>query len=339
MNFRRIALWLGLFLLLAFALDLLSGSSSFGIVGVWQALKAGPGVNNSTITAAQEVIWQIRLPRVLAALLAGSVLAVSGFQMQTLFRNPLAGPYELGLSAGAGVGVACFVLLGWQGPSFISQAGMLGAASLGALAVMALLVILAPLLRNTAALLLAGLLLSSGLGALIAGMQAFSGAEALQSFVNWTLGSVGGVTWGQLAWLGPVCFLGLLAAAIGTKALTALMLGEDEARTLGSRVLLTRLGTAACAGILAAAVTAFCGPVAFIGLGMPHVARWILGRTDPRALIPGSALLGAIALLLCDALSQTVIPGRVLPINVVVSALGAPLALLLLLHYQRRSDS
>ncbi len=335
MKFRRVAILLFALLALAFVLDLLSGSSSFGISEVVAALKAGPG---STL-AAQEIIWEIRLPRVLAALLAGSVLAVSGFQMQTLFRNPLAGPYELGLSAGAGVGVACFLLLGWQGPSFLAQAGLLGAAMLGALAVMVLLVALAPLLRSPAALLLAGLLLSSGLGALIAAMQAFSGAEALQSFVNWTLGSMGGVTWGQLAWLTPVCVLGLIAASFGTKSLTALMLGEDEARTLGSRVKLTRMGTAACASILAAAVTAFCGPIAFIGLGMPHVARWVLGRTDPRALIPGSALLGAMGLLVCDALSQILIPGRVLPVNVVVSALGAPLALLLLLRYQRRSDS
>jgi iron complex transport system permease protein len=335
MSSRRIAVLLGISLALVLVLDLLSGSSSCGISGMLQALKAGPGAN----TVMQEVVWQIRLPRVLASLLAGSVLAVSGFQMQTLFRNPLAGPYELGLSAGAGVGVAGFVLMGWQGPSFISQAGLLGAAALGALGVMALLISLAPLLRSTAALLLAGLLLSSGLGALIAGMQAFSGAEALQSFVNWTLGSMEGVTWGQLAWLAPVCLSGLLAAVFGTKPLTALMLGEDEARSLGSRVRATRLWTAVCAGVLAAAVTAFCGPIAFIGLGMPHVARWLLGRTDPRALIPGSALLGATALLLCDAISQTIIPGRVLPVNIVASALGAPLALLLLLRYQRRNDS
>jgi len=335
MSFRRIALFLCLILIVALIVDLLSGSSSFGFSGVLHALKAGP--NGDSIV--QQIVWQLRLPRVLASLLAGSVLAVSGFQMQTLFRNPLAGPYELGLSAGAGVGVACFVLIGWQGPSFLAQAGLFGAAAIGSLAVMGLLGLLAPLLRSAPALLLAGLLLSSGLGALISGMQAFSGAEALQSFVNWTLGSMGGVTWGQLAWLAPICAIGLIAAAFSSKPLTALMLGEDEARSLGSNVKATRLFTAACASILAAAVTAFCGPIAFIGLGMPHVARWLLGRTDPGALIPGSALLGAIALLLCDSASQTILPGRVLPVNVVASALGAPLALLLLLRYQRRNDS
>ncbi len=236
MSFRRIVIFLSVLLVASLAVDLLSGSSSFGIAGIIHALKAGPHFDMGGDTIAQEIVWQIRLPRVIASLLAGSVLAVSGFQMQTLFRNPLAGPYELGLSAGAGVGVACFVLLGWQGPSLISQAGLFGAAAIGSLAVMALLGLLAPLLRSAPALLLAGLLLSSGLGALIAGMQAFSGAEALQSFVNWTLGSMGGVTWGQLAWLAPVCAIGLLAAALSAKPLTALMLGEDEARSLGSNV-------------------------------------------------------------------------------------------------------
>jgi iron complex transport system permease protein len=266
-------------------------------------------------------------------------LSVAGFQMQTLFRNPLAGPYELGLSAGAGVGVAGFLLLGWSGPSFLMQAGLLGAAAIGAVGVMALLAILAPMLRGAAALLLAGLLISSGLGAVIAGMQAFSEAEALQSFIQWTLGSVGGVTWSQLAFMAPVCLLGMLAATAGAKSLSALMLGEEEARSLGARIQAGRMAVAGCASILAATVTAFCGPVAFLGLAMPHVARWILGRSDPRLLTPASGAMGAAALLVCDSLAQTAVPGRVLPINVVASALGAPLALFLLLRHQRRSEA
>ena len=258
--------------------------------------------------------------------------------MQTLFRNPLAGPSEMGLSTGAGLGVACFILLGWQGPNVLNQAGLLGAAALGATAVMLLLLVLAPILRSTTALLLAGLLISSALGACIAGLQAFSDAEALQSFVQWTLGSVSGITWNQLASMAPICALGVFTSILSAKSLKALMLGEDEARSLGARVNLARIAIAANASILAATVTAFCGPIAFIGLATPHVARWLMGRSDPRILSPVSAIIGATALLFCDAISQSLLKGRILPINVVVSAFGAPMVLFLLLRFQKRAE-
>ncbi len=323
-------------LLLAMVLDLTSGASSLGFSDIGKALWEGPGAWGSS--TAVEVIWQLRLPRVLTSVLAGSALAVAGLQMQTLFRNPLAGPSELGLSSGAGLGVACFILLGWQGPAFLNQVGLLGAAAVGAALVMVLLMALAPILRSSTALLLAGLLISSALGACIAGLQAFSDAEALQSFVQWTLGSVSGVTWNQLASMAPICALGMFASILSAKSLKALMLGEDEARTLGARVQLARFAIAANASILAATVTAFCGPVAFLGLATPHVARWTIGRSDPRVLTPVSAILGATALLLCDALSQSLLPGRILPINVVASALGAPAVLVLLLRFQKRAE-
>ncbi len=330
------SLFLMLGLALAILIDLRSGSTSVGWMEILKALASGPV--HWDASNAVEVVWQLRLPRILTSILAGSALSVAGLQMQTLFRNPLAGPSELGLSAGAGLGVAGFVLMGWQGPAILNQAGLLGAAALGAAAVMLLLMVLAPILRSSTALLLAGLLISSALGACIAGLQAFSDAEALQSFVQWTLGSVSGITWNQLAFMAPICFLGMFTSILSAKSLKALMLGEDEARSLGARVSLARIAIASNASILAATVTAFCGPVAFIGLATPHVARWLMGRSDPRILTPIAASIGATLLLLCDALSQKLLPGRVLPINVVVSAFGAPMVLFLLLRFQKRAE-
>jgi len=324
--------FLFVFLLLALALDLLSGSSSLKISEVWDALWAGPSGPSGT---AHEVVWLLRLPKSLAAALAGASLSVAGLQLQTLFRTPLAGPYELGISAGAAFGMACFTMLG-STQSIWGQAGALGSAIAGAIAVMGFLALIAPWLRSAASLLLAGLLISSGLGAGIAALQYRSDAGSLQAFVDWTLGSVGGVTWEQLAFFAPICLAGLAIAFLGAKSLNAQLLGEEEARSLGSRAVRSRFAIAACAGLLAAVVAAFCGPVAFLGLGMPHVARWLLGGSNHRVLIPTTGLLGAGALLLCDALARRIIPGSVLPLNVVTSALGAPLVLLFLLRFQRR---
>jgi iron complex transport system permease protein len=311
-------------LFVPWALDLFSGSSPLTIAEVWSALGSGPGEYPGT---AHEVVWQIRLPKSLAAALAGAALSVAGLQLQTLFRTPLAGPYELGISSGAAFGMACFTMLGTP-QSVWSRAGALGSAVLGAAAIMVLLALIAPWLRSAASLLLAGLLISSALGAGVAALQYRSDAGSLQAFVDWTLGSVGGVTWGQLGFFAPVCLAGLAAAFLGAKSLNALLLGDEEARSLGAGAVRARFAIAACAGLLAALVAAYCGPVAFVGLGMPHVARWMLGGSDHRVLIPAAAALGAAAVLTCDALAS--ISGQ--PLNVVASGLGAPLVLAYLLR-------
>jgi len=325
MTFRR-SLFLFTLFFFAWILDMLSGSSSLKISEVFSSLWAGPSGSPGT---AHEVVWLLRLPKSLAAALAGGSLAVAGLQLQTLFRNPLAGPYELGVSAGAGLGVALFTMAGWS--ALGGQAGSLGAAALGALAVMGLLAVLAPLLRGAATMLLAGLLISSALGAIISALQYQSDAGSLQAFVDWTLGSVGGVTWNQLAFFAPTCLFGLAAALLGAKSMNALLLGDEEARSLGSRVALGRIGIAACASLLAAAVSAFCGPVAFVGLGIPHVSRWMLRGSNHRVLIPITAILGGAAVLICDALASAF--GW--PLNVVASGLGAPLVLIYLLRRQK----
>ncbi len=316
-----------LLLLLAVAvllvLHLAAGSVSIPPDQVFEVLRGGQPREPSW----RLIVLDLRLPRALTALLAGAALAVSGLLMQTLFRNPLAGPYVLGLSAGASLGVALVVLASGAGLGLLAGAGgavgTVVAASLGALAVLAM-VMAASRRVSTLTLLILGVLIGYAAGALVTLLLHWSAAERVQAYLTWTFGSFGGVTRQQLWILAPALALGLVIAGLAAKPLNALMLGERYARSLGLAVAAARLWVILATALLAGTVTAFCGPVGFLGVAVPHLGRGLLASSDHRLLLPAVALTGSAVALLADLLAQ--MPGRegVLPLNAVTALVGTP---------------
>jgi iron complex transport system permease protein len=285
------------------------------------------------------IIREFRLPRAVAALCAGAGLGVAGFLLQTQFRNPLAGPAELGISSGAGLGVASLLLVESLIPAALLNAlgpwPMAGAAALGAAVTLVLVMVLSARLWDSASLLLAGLMIASACGAVISLMQYFSEAAQLKAYAIWGFGGLGGVTWAQNGVLALCVALGLAMAWALSRPLYAVLLGDSAAAALGVPVKRFRLVTLAAASLLSGVVTAFCGPVAFVGLAVPHLARFLVRGSDPRLVQPACMLIGAALLLVCDSLSH--FPGRdaVLPLNAVTSLFGAPTVLYFLLRRAR----
>jgi iron complex transport system permease protein len=320
---RLLFLLLLILLLLLFYLDLCVGSVSLG----WRdVITAFTGQFESEL--GRRILFEFRLPRAVTAVMAGMALSAAGLQMQTLFRNPLAGPYVLGLSSGAGLGVALLVLglpfVGGIATGMPSSISILLAASLGASLVMLLMLLVSFRVRDVLTLLILGILLGSALSAIISILQYFTSESALRIFVIWTMGSLGGVSATQLNVLVPSVILGCLLAIASVKMLNGLLLGEDEARSLGVNILLARVLVFLSTSLLAGAITAFCGPIGFIGVAVPHLARMMFGTSDHRILMPASFLCGAIMMLLSDMLSQLPGTGMLLPINAVTSLLGIP---------------
>ena len=287
------------------------------------------------------IVREIRLPKALTALVVGSGLAVSGLQMQTLFRNPLAGPSVLGLTAGASLGVAAVLLASGSGAAGGLAVRALGvggswglvlAASVGAALVMGLVLALAARVRDNVVLLIVGLMIASVTSAIVSLWQYLSAPEQLQDYLLWTFGSLGGVGGSHLAVLAAVVGLGLLLAFASAKPLNALLLGENYARSMGLAVGRTRTLLIASTSLLAGAITAFCGPIGFVGLAVPHLTRALLRTTDHRLLLPGTCLAGAALTLACDCVAQ--LPGSqlALPLSVVTSLLGAPVVLWIVLR-------
>lgn len=289
--------------------------------------------------AWETIVWTFRLPKAITAALAGAGLAVSGLQMQTLFRNPLAGPFVLGINAGASLGVALVVLtaastgLAWLGASGAPGAWTLViAATLGAVAVLGMIAAVAVRVADSTTLLIIGLMFSSATGALVSILQYFSSAERIQSFLIWSFGSFASVTWTQMTAFAPTVAVGLVGALLLVKPMNALLLGERYAESLGARVTPVRIGIILCTSVLAGSITAFCGPIAFLGLAVPHLARGLTGSSDHRLLMPLVILLGANLALLCDLLAG--LPGmqQTLPINAVTSLFGAPVVIWVILQ-------
>jgi iron complex transport system permease protein len=284
--------------------------------------------------AWQRIIWNFRLPKALTAALAGAALGVSGLQMQTFFRNPLAGPYVLGISSGASLGVALVVLSGATiGGTLLSTITtsnpfqIVLAASLGAGAVMLLVMMIARFVEGNITLLILGLMVGYMTNALVSLLLYFSIAEQIQAYINWTFGSFEGVTWSKLEVFGPTVLIGLGLAMILSKSLNALLLGEFYARTLGVNILITRFLIVFSSSILAGAVTAFCGPIGFLGLAVPHLCRSLFNTSDHRVLIPTTILMGANLALLSALIAE--MPGQAisLPLNAVTALIGAPIVI------------
>ncbi len=311
---------LALLIVVLFALDLAVGSVSIPLREVWASLTGGE-VAASTV----KIVRSIRLVKAVVALLAGAALAVSGLQMQTLFRNPLAGPYVLGISSGASFGVALLLLgaplLGLGGSSLIASFGMAGAAWVGAAVILTMVAILSRRIKDIMVILILGMMCSSGIDAVVQILQYLSSEGALKSFVIWTMGSLGDVTTPQLALLAVAVVIGLVLAVAVIKPLNLLLLGEQYARTMGLNIRRTRRMVFLSTTLLAGTVTAFCGPVGFIGLAVPHLARMLFREADHHILIPASALTGSAVLLVCDLISKLF----TLPINTVTALMGIPI--------------
>ena len=322
-----------LFVLLALATaalfigDLAVGSVDIPISEVWAALTGGPcAPTNGTI------ILKIRLLKAVTALLAGSALAASGLAMQTLFRNPLAGPYVLGISSGASLGVALFLLgaplLGVAGHSFIQSLGIAGAAWVGSALVLAVVMAVSRRIKDIMVILILGMMFSSGVSSVVEILQYLSNEAALKSFVVWTMGSLGDVTGNRLLLMLPAVGTGLLLSIAVIKPLNLLLLGENYARTMGLNVQRTRTLIFLATVLLAGTVTAFCGPVGFIGLAVPHLARMTFASADHRILMPASMLTGAALLLICDLLAKTL----ALPINTITALMGIPVVIFVVIR-------
>jgi iron complex transport system permease protein len=284
------------------------------------------------------IILDIRLPRAVTAVLTGSGLAVSGLMMQTLFRNPLAGPYVLGISSGASLGVSVFVMataffsnIFGISFNFISSWGMVISAIAGAMLIFMLVMLVAVRISDSVTLLIVGIMFGSLTSAIVSVLQYFSRPELVHKFVIWTMGSLSATGWKELTVMVPCVLAGIFLSVLLIKPMNALLLGESNARLTGVNIRMVRFQILLSTGILAGSLTAFNGPVAFIGLAVPHLVRMVFNSVNNRILFPGSIIFGAGLLLICDIISQ--VPGRsfVLPINSVTALFGAPVVLWIIL--------
>ena len=286
--------------------------------------KGGDGINS-------EILLNFRLPKAITAILAGASLSVAGLMMQTLFRNSLADPYILGVSSGASLGVALVMMAASVLPvAFVSSGwALIVAAIIGASVVLVLVVGVSFKVNNAVSLLIVGLMFGTIAGSIVSVLQNFSNPDAIKLFVMWTFGSLSAVTWTYMQVLLPVSMLGLGMAFFLQKRLDGLLLGENYARGLGVSIIQTRLLIVIATGILAGGITAFTGPIAFVGVAIPHIARGIFRTSSHKILMPATVLCGASLILFCDIISQ--IPAYTLPINTISALFGAPIIIWIIL--------
>ncbi len=278
-----------------------------------------------------EILLNFRLPKAITAILAGASLSVSGLMMQTLFRNSLADPYILGVSSGASLGVALVMMSASILPvAFVSSGwALIVAAIIGASVVLALVVGVSFRVQNSVSLLIVGLMFGTIAGSIVSVLQNFSNPDAIKLFVMWTFGSLSAVTWNYMQILVPVVFVGLGLAYFLQKRLDGLLLGENYARGLGVSIVHTRFLIVVATGLLAGGITAFTGPISFVGVSIPHIARGIFRTSSHKVLMPASVLCGASLILFCDIISQ--IPTYTLPINTISALFGAPIIIWIIL--------
>lgn len=322
---------------LFFILDLFLGSVSIKPAEILKAFFRPSGDH------AEIILYSFRLPKAITALMVGIALSISGLQMQTLFRNPMAGPYVLGLSSGSSLGVA-FIILGFSSgisPDAISVIGNWSialAAWTGAGLIMMLMMVIASRVENVLTVLIIGIMLSSGISAVVSIMQYFSNETMLKAYIVWTMGSLGNLTSRQLTVLVISVTFGLILSIISVKPLNALLMGENYARTFGVNLKITRLLIIASTSILTGSVTAFCGPIGFIGLAVPHLARILFMISDHRILIPGTILTGGALMLLSDIISQMPWSDNILPVNSITALIGIPVVIWVIMHNRKYSE-
>lgn len=318
-------------ILIAFLLDVALGSVHIPIKEVVRVLFTPNAENDSWVY----IIEKIRLPKAMTAVIVGCGLSVSGLQMQTLFRNPLAGPSVLGITAGASLGVAMVMLSAGTITSLytIKELGISGswliilASSLGAGLIMVIIVSISSSLKDNVIVLIIGVMIGNITLSIISIWQYFSAPELIKDYLMWTFGSLGGVTGEQLIILAVVVTAGLLISFLSSKMLDALLLGDNYARSMGLTVQRARMLIIGSTSLLAGGITAFCGPIGFIGIAVPHLARALFNTSNHRVLIPACCLIGTALMLICDIISQ--LPGSqtVLPINVITALVGSPVVI------------
>jgi iron complex transport system permease protein len=286
------------------------------------------------------IIYKIRMPKVVVAIFAGMALSASGLLMQTLFRNPLAGPYVLGINSGASLGVALFTLampMVAVGAPWLYNVGVTGMAWIGSAAILLLVMALSRRIRSVSVILILGMMLGSAISAVVGILQYMGTEESLKAFVVWTMGSLSNVTTDQLYVFVPVVIVGLALSIAAVKSLNMLLLGENNARTIGLRVGVSRTIIFLATTLLAGTVTAYCGPIGFVGLAMPHLARMTFRTSDHRVLMPAAMMWGAVAMLLCCLLSDVIARYSVmLPVNTITALLGVPIIIFVVLRNRNR---
>lgn len=319
-----------------FLINISLGSVSIPVKEVFNSLTGGV----SSKETWEYIIINYRLPKAIAAILTGMGLAISGLLMQTLFRNPLAGPYVLGLSSGASLGVAVVILGAAFLPSFLStfllsSYGIVIASSLGSFLVLLAVLVVSQQLRDTMAILIVGLMFGSLTSAIVGTLTYFSTADQLQKFTFWSMGNLGNLSWTSISILSVCVSIGLLLSLFSIKPLNALLLGENYAKSLGLNYNKARLIIIFATSILAGSITAFAGPIAFVGLAVPHIAKLVFQTSNHTVLFWSTLLFGASIMLICDSISQ--LPGSdiTLPINAVTSIFGAPIVIWLLIRKRK----
>jgi iron complex transport system permease protein len=327
---------LGLGLIALFFVNISFGSITIPFKEVYTSLTGG----HASKSTWEYIIINYRLPKAITAVLVGMGLSISGLLMQTLFRNPLAGPDVLGLSSGASLGVAFMILGASVLPSFLSTLllssySLVLASTLGSAIVLLAVLLVSQRLRDTMAILIVGLMFGSFTSAIVGVLTYFSSAEQLQKFTFWSMGNLGNLPWSSIQILSICVGLGLLLSAASIKPLNALLLGENYARSLGLNFKRSRLMILFATSILAGSITAFAGPIAFIGLAVPHIAKLIFQTSNHSVLYWSTLLLGAAIMLVCDVISQ--MPGMevTLPINAITSLFGAPVVIWLLVRKRK----
>lgn len=327
-NSRSTILFMLLALLTAilFVVNIAIGSVNIPLAEIWGV------VTGEAAADIRSIVIDIRLIRAVVALLAGVALSVSGLEMQVLFRNPLAGPYVLGVSAGASFGVALLLLgaplLGITMPPIVQSIGSAGAAWIGSAVVLVAVVALARRIKDIMVMLILGIMLSSGVAAIVEIMQYFSSEASLKSYVIWTMGSLGEVTASQLAIIVPVIIAGIALAVATIKPMNMLLMGENYAKSMGLNIGSTRRLILSSTTLLAGTVTAFCGPIGFVGIAIPHVARMLFRSADHRVLLPATMLCGAVMMLTGDIVAKLL----TLPINTVTALMGIPIVIYIVIR-------
>ncbi len=319
-----------LLVVVLFVADILIGSVALPLGEVVGALFGGGDEVTRTI------VLNFRLPKAITALLVGASLSAVGLQMQTLFRNPMAGPYVLGVSSGASLGVALFLLglplFGISTNGAVSSIGVVGAAWIGSALIMSVVLAVTARIKDIMVVLILGMMFGSAATAVVEILQYLSPEGTLKSFVVWTMGSLGSVSSEQLLIMAPVMIIGLALSVSLIKPLNAMLLGENYASTMGINIRRTRLMISAITVMLAGTVTAFCGPIGFIGLAVPHIARMTFREADHRVMMPAAMLLGALIMLFCDVASQLPANDMTLPINTVTALIGIPVVVVVIVR-------
>ncbi len=336
LNLFPVFIILAIILVVAFVLDILLGSVTIEPAEIFRVFAGNADANIETI------VLRFRLPKAITSFVVGVALSLSGLQMQTIFRNPMAGPYVLGVSSGASLGVA-LVILGFSSsfiPGNLYNTGnwiLVLSAWAGAGLVMILIMFISARIKEIMTILVIGIMLASGISAIVSIMQYFSSESMLKTYVIWTMGSLGNLSTGQLKVLIITVSAGMVLSLLSVKILNALLLGETYAGSIGLNIRWARLLVFSCTCILAGSVTAFCGPIGFIGIAVPHISRNIFRSSDHKILVPGTILIGGIIMLISDIISQ--LPGseNILPVNSVTSLIGIPVVIWVILRKRKET--